>query len=235
MNMFFRRSINEYERQISLKESFDIQTERMQEMLESIVWASFDETIAERVGEPSQRLELLLLFPLIEVAWADGRISRRESDAILQVAGAYGLTRNEADYCELLDRLTTRPLPRAVERLWQDFRRLFENLPEFERENIAFCLDVQTRFVAEQSSDNLVSFLRGERISASEQEALLIIKQQLENALGSAKAIEEKRNAAVRRAEAQSTETREIPAPAADFFGEFERQTATLEDYAVLV
>jgi uncharacterized tellurite resistance protein B-like protein len=234
MNMFYRRSINEYRRQISLKKSFTIQTARLRESLDSAEQSDFDGQFADR-SELSQHLRLLLLSPLVEIAWADGRVTRGESNAIFEVAEAYGLFKDDAQYCKLLENLTSRPVPQTVGRMWQDFYRLFEYLPEFAREDIAFCLNVQARFVAEQSSDNLVSFLRGERISASEQEALLIIKQQLENALAAAKAIEEKRNAAVRRAEAQSTETREIPAPAADFFGEFERQTATIEDYAVLV
>jgi hypothetical protein len=65
---------------------------------------------------------------------------------------------------------------------------------------------------------------------------LQIIKQQLENALAAAKEIEEKQNLILRQAEAQSSETREIAAPVpADYFAGLERQTATPEDYEVLV
>lgn len=87
MNMFYRRSINEYQRQIGLKESFAIQTERLQSTLESINWTKFGEPPTSR-REFRRRLKLLLLSPLVEIARADGCVSRRESDAILQVAAA---------------------------------------------------------------------------------------------------------------------------------------------------
>jgi uncharacterized tellurite resistance protein B-like protein len=235
MNMFYRRSINEYRRQISLKESFAIQTERLRETLDFAEQSDFYGQFTDR-SELSRHLRLLFLSPLIEIAWADGRVTRGESNAIFEVAEAYGLFKDDAQYCKLVENLTSRPVPQTVGRMWQDFYRLFEYLSEFAREDIAFCLNVQARFVAEQSSDNLVSFLRGERICASEQEALQIVKQQLEGAMAAAKAIEEKRNAVVLRSEAQLSETREIAAPAAaDYFGEFEQQTAMFEDYGVLV
>jgi hypothetical protein len=235
MNMFYRRSINEYRRQISLKESFAIQTERLRETLDSAEENDFAGLFADR-SELSQHLRLLLLSPLVEIAWADGRVTRGESNAIFEVAEGYGLFQDDAQYCELLENLTSRPAPQTVGQMWQDFNRLFEYLPETEREDIAFCLKVQARFVAEQSSDNLVSFLRGERICRNEQEALQIVEQQLENALSAAKAIEEKRNAVVLGSEAQSSEKHEIAPPAAtDYFGETEQQTAvTLEDYGAL-
>jgi hypothetical protein len=233
--MFYRRSINEYRRQISLKESFAIQTERLRETFDSAEESDFDGLFADR-SELSRRLRLLLLSPLVEIAWADGRVTRGESNAIFEVAETYGLFQDDAQYCALLENLTSRPAPQTVGRMWQDFHRLFEYLAEPERQDIAFCLEVQARYVAEQSSDNLVSFLRGERICASEQEALQIIKQQLENALAAAKEIEEKQNLILRQAEAQSSETREIAAPVpADYFAGLERQTATPEDYEVLV
>jgi hypothetical protein len=221
MNTFFRRSINEYQRQISLKDSFSIQTERLQSILESINWAKFEEPPTNH-RHLRRRLRLLLLSPLIEIAWADGRVTRRESDAILQVAAAYGLIEDDAGYCELVERLTSRPMPPAVGRMWQEFHRLFENLSEPDRQNIAFCLDVQARFVAEQSSDNLMAFLRGERVSDSEREALAIVTEQLNNAESAAKLREETR--------------REFStaAPAHHYLDE-SKLKAILEDYGKLI
>jgi hypothetical protein len=118
--MFYRRSINEYRRQISLKESFAIQTERLRETFDSAEESDFDGLFADR-SELSRRLRLLLLSPLVEIAWADGRVTRGESNAIFEVAETYGLFQDDAQYCALLENLTSRPAPQTVGRMWQDF------------------------------------------------------------------------------------------------------------------
>jgi len=232
MNTFFRRSINEYQKQISLKESFAIQTGRLRETLESVNWTKFEEPPTNR-RVLRRRLRLLLLSPLIEIAWADGRVTRRESDAILQVAETYGLVDDETGYCELLDKLTARPMPPIVGRMWQDFRRFVENLSEAEREELKFCLDVQARFVAEQSSDNFVAFLRGERVSEREREFLQIVSEQLENACAAAKALAEKRPATL-EAERKANEMRELTVSADNYYGAADLNE-TLDDYSKLI
>lgn len=233
MNTFFRRGIHEYKRQIGLKELFAIQTERLQKLLKSTDCTS-SAGLPDGSRESRRRLKLLLLFPLIEIAWADGCVKRSESDAILQVARAYGLVKDDADYRELLEKLISRPVPQAVVQMWQEFQGLFEKLPELDRQNIVFCLIVQAQFVAEQSSDNFVGFLRGERVCTDEKDALRIIARQLEKLQSAAVTPEEKRNT-VPLAEKEANEMREIAAPLATyFFGEHELE-ATLEDYGKLV
>ena len=233
MNTFFRRGIHEYKRQIGLKESFAIQTERLQKLLESTDCTS-SEQFPDYSRESRRRLKLLLLFPLIEIAWADGCVKRSESDAILQVARAYGLVKDDADYGELLEKLISRPVPQAVVQMWQEFQDLFEKLPELDRQNIVFCLIVQAQFVAEQSSDNFVGFLRGERVCTDEKDALRIIARQLEKLQSAAVPLEAKRNA-VLLAEAEADAVREITSPvAANFFGKDEFE-ATLDDYSKLI
>ena len=233
MNTFFRRGIKEYQRQIGLKESFAIQTGRLQTALESGDLTGSAALSVDR-DESLRRIKQLLLFPLIEIAWADGCVRRREADAILQVAEAYGLVKDDAGYCELLVKLTSRPIPPAVERMWQDFRDLFENLPEFERQNIVFCLAVQAQFVAEHSSDNLLAFLRGERVCQDEKEALLIFARQLENLPSAAKSLEEKRTAVLLNEEEANAVQLSSASLAANDFGECELE-ATLDDYGKLL
>lgn len=235
MNMFFRRSINEYKRQITLKDSFAIQTERLRDVFDSIKWTNFEEPPTNRRAL-RRRFSLLLLSPLVEIAWADGRVSRRESDLILQVAASYGFIKDDAGYCELLEKMTSRPVPQAVRRMWQEFNRFYENLSEFERQTVSFCLTVQAQFVAEQSSDNLMAFLRGESVSQSEREALTIVAEQLKNAEAAADLREKKRDD-VLAAERAANEKREAiapVAPATDYFGDAEIE-ATMEDYGKLI
>lgn len=233
MQNFFRRGIREYQRQIGLKESFAIQTGKLKSIIESIKWSKFEQQ-PTNYRLLRRRAKLLMLFPLIEIAWADGRVSRRESDAIFNIARNYGVTDDETNMCELLENLTSRPISQTVGRKWQDLRNLFQKLPELEREEIAFCLDVQTQFVAEQSSDNFLAFLRGERISSSEKEMLQIVMEQLKNALGEAK-LNEKRNE-ILALEKAANETRQNiePTIADDYFDEAELET-TFEEYGRLV
>lgn len=181
MNAFFLRSFNEYKRHNEMKKSFVLQTERINAALRAADGAkdadddSFD-------AADFHRRSLLLLMPLVEVAWADGRVTRREMEAIVQTADAYGLIEDPEGYRELIGRLLTRPAPSVVGRQWQNFRRLFEALPEAEREAVRFGLLFQARFVAEQSADSLIAFLSGERVGRDEQEALRAVAEQMENA-----------------------------------------------------
>jgi hypothetical protein len=243
MNMFFRRSINEYQRQITLKDSFAIQTERLRDVFDSVKWTNFDELPTNRLAL-RRRFSLLLLSPLVEIAWADGRVSRRESDLILQVAASYGLIKDDAAYRELLELMTSRPAPQAVNRMWQDFDHFYENLSEFERQTVSYCLTVQAQFVAEQSSDNLMAFLRGERVSRNEREALTIVAEQLKNAEAAAD-LREKKRADLLAAERAENEKLEKDAPVAsvaasaaaacaDYFGDADNETM-MADYGKLI
>lgn len=238
MNMFFRRSINEYQRQITLKDSFAIQTEQLRKVFESVKWTDFEEPTTNRRAL-RRRFSLLLLAPLVEIAWADGRVSRRESDLILQVAGSYGLIKDDACYCELLEKMTSRPAPQAVGRMWQDLREFYEKLSAFDRQTVSYCLSVQAQFVAEQSSDNLMAFLRGERVSRNEREALEIVAGQIKNAEAAADLREKKRNDMLAKERAANEERGKIAPVApvtatADYFSDADIE-ATMEDYGKLI
>lgn len=229
MNTFFRRGINEYRRQISLKDSFALQTEQLKTILQSSVWKSPRSTGGEN-GDLRHR-SLLLLTPLLEIAWADGRVTRHESDAILEVAETYDLVEDQTGYCDLLDKLTARPMPQAVERVWSDFPMFFESLSEAERDEVKFCLKIQAQFVAEQSSDNLLNFLRGERISKKEQEMLHEISENLETAHRAAQTLEAERRKA---AQADVLDLSDITIAAETYYGAAGVQE-TLDDYSKLI
>lgn len=192
MNAFFRRGFGEYRRQIDLKKSFWRQTVRIQK----IIGAACGGATAEK--SELHRKSRLLLAPLIEIAWADGRVTRREMDAILKAAAAYGLVDNIAGYRELTERLLSRPSPGAVGRMWQDFRCFLERLSPPERQAIVAAVLTQARFVAEQSSDSVIAFLRGERVCPVEREALHLVAAQLEKAKKAAAEADRQRESAAR-------------------------------------
>lgn len=235
MNMFFKRGIDEYRRQISLKDSFALQTERLRAILEAFDWKSLSATTAAGENADWRSRPLLLLAPLLEIAWADGRVTRRESDAILEVAREYGLIDNQAAAAELFEKMTSRPAPQAVGRMWQEFRRFFESLSEKEREEAQFCLEVQARYVAEQSSDNLLSLLRGERISKTEQEYLQMISGQIENARAAAKSLEAERRTTLAEEQRKAVERSEIGIAAVGGYCDAVETNDAPDDYSTLV
>jgi uncharacterized tellurite resistance protein B-like protein len=210
MQNFFKRGISEYHRQNDFKKSFAVQTEKLKSIIEAIEWSKFEQQPTNQ-RLLRRRTNLLMLFPLLEIAWADGFISRRESDAIMKIAKVYGLTADEQSMLELLENLTSRPTSQTVERMWRDVRKLLQNLSESESENIVFGLEIQMQFVAEQSSDDFLSFLRGERVSQSEKEMLQIVSEQLKNACAESKLVKERR--AFQKLEKRKTQSRQTSKP----------------------
>lgn len=180
MNAIFLRGLSEYKRQIEMQKAFEKHTERVDAILRKV-------EDNNRLNENERcRMSLLLLMPLVEVAWADGRISRREMDVIVKAADVYGLVDSVGGYRELIERLLTRPAPQTVGRMWQDFHDFLSKINEDERNTINFCLLSQSKFVAEQSSDSVIAFLRGERICEDEQNTLKAIAEQLKTAKAAA-------------------------------------------------
>jgi hypothetical protein len=72
-----------------------------------------------------------------------------------------------------------------------------ENLPERARQTVTLSLIAQAEFIAEQSSDSVIAFLRGERIGQSEQEAVHLVARQLEKAKEAAEAADIQKTVAV--------------------------------------
>lgn len=177
MNTFLRTSFNEYLRQSDLKKSFLRQNKQVHSLF-------VQTNLLERLDHPiklgqTEDVCLLLLSPLVEVAWADGRVTSRESDAILQAADGYGLTGFEDLYCSLMETMISRPSPKARARDRFRLHQLLVAVPANEFETIAGSLLVQARYVAEQSSNNLIGFLRGDGICRDEESVLQQIAEEL--------------------------------------------------------
>ena len=60
------------------------------------------------------------LYPLIAVAWADGKIDEAERDAILKAADQKGLTKGSPAYETLLNWLKTQPDPSLFD-VWEEY------------------------------------------------------------------------------------------------------------------
>jgi hypothetical protein len=180
MNTFLKRSIKEYRQQIDLKTEF---TRRNKQLA-----ALFDQPgLLERRDLPAELRDrkfvfLLLIAPLTEVAWANGRVTNREMDAIMQVADAYRIIEDESAFCELMGSLLTRPSLKSVARVWKNLQTLMSSMTDEECEILNSTLLLQTQFVALQSSNNLMSLLRGERICRDEEIVLQRFAAELKKA-----------------------------------------------------
>ncbi len=187
MNTFFQRGFAEYKRQKKVKKAFEAHTERLGLIVRRIASEAGSPRRADRAPLAFHRHpSLVLLTPLIEIAWADGRVSRRELEVIAQVAETYKLVNSERGYRELIERLMSRPTPREAGQMWEELSDLLKGIKERERKAVCDALLVQTNFIAEQSSDGILAFLRGDRIQSEEHEALRIAATHLEKAKGAA-------------------------------------------------
>jgi hypothetical protein len=114
-------------------------------------------------------LASLAVVPLVEIAWADGKIDEREREAIRRASGEAGLAKGSPDF-ELLDRwLSHRPGPELLEAWHHYVEGLCELLTPEEREALRADFVGRARRVAE-AAGGFLGLTSG--ISASEQKIL---------------------------------------------------------------
>jgi len=91
----------------------------------------------------------LSVVPLVEVAWADGRIEERERAAIMEAAAAGGLSKGSPDYELLGCWLAHRPGSELLEAWTHYVEGLCELMQPEERESLRAALVERARRVAE--------------------------------------------------------------------------------------
>ena len=97
----------------------------------------------------AETLASLAVVPLVEVAWADGRIEDKERAAIMHASAETGIAKGSPDY-DLLDRwLTHRPEPELLEAWKHYIEGLCELLTPEERASLRSDLIDRARRVAE--------------------------------------------------------------------------------------
>jgi CRP-like cAMP-binding protein len=87
--------------------------------------SALDPTLVERLGEmgiAADTITALTLIPLVEVAWADGRMDEPERLAVLTGAEVAGISRDSASFELLRIWLATPPGP-EVRLAWQEYSR----------------------------------------------------------------------------------------------------------------
>jgi hypothetical protein len=129
---------------------------KMKEDREALAAASGirNETVLQKLVELEVRPETLAplsIIPLIEVAWADGEVSKKEEAAVLAGAEAAGIKKDSMEYDLLRHWLAQRP-PRSMLEAWIHYvRGIGEKMTPQEKEELKKELLARARRVAEAS------------------------------------------------------------------------------------
>lgn len=142
------QGIAEYRKQASRERQFIGYARRIRNLLRT-------------TGRTSDTSYLLLLTPMIEVAWVDGRVGRAEQNAILKTAEVYGLLGDDENFVEIMERLSSRPTAATIERLWDSIADLLSGLPIGQIAAISSLMLGQTRFVADLGKKQIYGMWRG--------------------------------------------------------------------------
>jgi uncharacterized tellurite resistance protein B-like protein len=121
-------------------------------------------------------LAAFALYPLVEVAWADGEVDERERQAFLAAAAELGLSPGTPGHDALREFLRESPREEARKAWFAWAAELKRKLDPSERQQVREGLLRRARAVAEASGGILGL---GRRISAGEQKVLTAIEQAL--------------------------------------------------------
>jgi len=131
----------------------------------------------QELGYTPETVSLLYLVPLVEVAWAEGGVSDRERELIVEAARARGIEAGSTADALLTEWLTTEPSEQVFERNLRVIRAILAARPEAEREASRSDLLSTATAVAEASGGVL-----GFRAVSPEERALLArISRELES------------------------------------------------------
>ncbi|HWP66583.1 MAG TPA: TerB family tellurite resistance protein [Candidatus Limnocylindria bacterium] len=119
-------------------------------------------------------LAAFALYPLVEVAWADGKVDESERKAFLEAAAAQGIEPDHPGHQTLREFLKERPREDARKAWYAWAEQLKSKLSLTERRKLREALVARARQVAEASGGILGL---GRRISANEQKVLDAIER----------------------------------------------------------
>ena len=146
------------------------------------IGAADDETLRDlqEMGYTPDMLMLLHLVPLVQVAWAEGRVTRNERGLIFEVARLRGIKEDSPAFKRLVGWLDQRPSEAFFEKTLKIITALIEALPPDRRKAdkqdlVAYCVKV-----AEASGNFLGLVGLTSKVCSEEQELLKRIAAVLE-------------------------------------------------------
>jgi tellurite resistance protein len=126
-----------------------------------------------QLGLKPETAPALLLAPLVQVAWAEGKITRDEQDVVLRLAQARGVEADSPPYQQILEWLAVRPSDATFDTAVEILKYGFAVLPEAEREDRIKRMVEACHEVASASGGGLARLL-GLGSSVSEVEASML-------------------------------------------------------------
>ena len=130
-----------------------------------------------KLGIQAQTLAALSIVPLIEVAWADGELDAKERRAVLEHAGAAGITSGSPAYGLLEAWLEHRPSQQLLD-AWRDLvRAIREQIGPDEAERLKGEIVERARVVARASGGVLGL---GSKVSSAEAAMLASLERPFE-------------------------------------------------------
>lgn len=134
------------------------------------------------LGYTPETLMLLHLAPLVQVAWADGDVSERERELIIETARLRGIDQDSAAGRQLEEWLTWRPSNEAFDTALRVIVVMLQGHPTAERETVERNLLSYCAAIAEASG----GILGIGKVSAGERQLLARIASELERDHGPA-------------------------------------------------
>lgn len=119
-----------------------------------------------------------ILAPLVEVAWADGEVSRPERDAILRIARRRGVVPGSTDYRQLLQWLEHRPADEILQAAVDAIRVGISVLPSDEAEHRVAAMIKACEEVA-HAGGGVVDLLQLRSIASQEHAVITAIRAHL--------------------------------------------------------
>jgi hypothetical protein len=130
------------------------------------------------LGFDRDTANLLHIVPLVEIAWAEGKVTERERDLILELARARGVATDTPAYRKLSEWLSVRPGEAFFARTLDAIARVLAALPADQRDATTGDLVSQCKRVAEASGGFLGV---GSKISPEEAEVLEKVVSELQS------------------------------------------------------
>jgi hypothetical protein len=122
----------------------------------------------------------ILVAPLVQIAWAEGRVTEAERNTVLEIAQSRGLTPGMPAYDQLVEWLQRRPSDAVFETAMEVMRVGFSVLPPAERDERIKALVDSCRRVAAVSGGGLSRLLgMGDTVSGDENVVLDAIATKL--------------------------------------------------------
>jgi hypothetical protein len=134
----------------------------------------------ETLGYTPETVMLLHLVPLLEVAWADGGVSDRERELIVEAARARGIDQGSAADRQLASWLTTRPSSDLFEKTLRAIGAILQGRTSEERETSQRDLVSYSTAIASASG----GILGLGKVSSEEQRVLARISEEIQRARG---------------------------------------------------